>query len=375
MNTRVRLFLVPLAVLALLAAGCGGGGKKSATTTATTATTGTSATGTTPTSTIASASLGPNDVATVGPEHITKADFAGVLAQAKSSYTLQKRTFPAAGSPDYQTLVGQVMNFLVQKAEFAQKAKELGITVTDKQVEDRLAQVKKQCCGGDDKRYEQQLQKSGITDAQFRDDLKSQLYSEQIYNKITANLKVSDAEVSAYYKQHVTDQYTTPAHTNPASRDVRHILVKTKALADKLYDQLQHGADFATLVNKYTLDTGSKATGGKLTAVKGQVVPEFQKVAFSIKTKEIAKPVHSQFGWHIIQALSDVKPPQKVPAKVEPFSQAKSSIQGQLLSNKKAASAQAWITAMQAQFAPTIHYAPGYTPPPSTSTTPTTTTG
>jgi parvulin-like peptidyl-prolyl isomerase len=359
-------------VLALVAAGCGGGGKKSGTTTATT---GTSTTGTTPTSTIASATLGPNDVATVGPAHITKADFAGVLAQAKSSYALQKRTFPAAGSPDYQTLVGQIMNFLVQKSEFAQKAKELGITVTDKQVEDRLVVVKKQCCGGDDKRYEQQLQKSGITDAQFRDDLKSQLYSEQIYNKITANLQVTDAEVSAFYKQHVTDQYTTPAHTNPASRDVRHILVKTKALADKLYGQLQHGADFATLVSKYTLDTGSKATGGKLTAVKGQVVPEFQKVAFSIKTKEIAKPVHSQFGWHIIQALSDVKPPQKVPAKVQPFSQVKSAIQSQLLSNKKAAAAQTWITAMQAQFKPTIHYASGYTPPPSTSTTPTTTTG
>src|SRR3954470_24968985 len=123
-------------------------------------------------------------VAVVGDQQISKTQFDRLLAQAERSYTSQKRTFPKAGSPEYQTLQSQAIQFLVQRAEYAQKAQELGITATDKQVEDRLKQIKKQYFGGSEKRYQQQLTQQGLTDAQVRADVKAQLISEAIYNKV-----------------------------------------------------------------------------------------------------------------------------------------------------------------------------------------------
>ena len=86
---------------------------------------------------------------------------------------------------------------------------------------------------------------------------------------------------------------------------MRHILVKTKAKADDIYDQLKGGADFAALAKKYSEDTGSKANGGKLTISKGQTVAPFDQTAFLLKTNEISQPVKTEFGYHVIQPIGD----------------------------------------------------------------------
>ena len=81
----------------------------------------------------------------------------------------------------------------------------------------------------------------------------------------------------AYYVAHQS------LYTQLPSRDVRHILVKSKTLAQTIYSQLKAGNDktWCTLAKKYSQDPSSKNNCGKLTVPKGQTVPEFDKVAFS----------------------------------------------------------------------------------------------
>jgi len=182
--------------------------------------------------------------------------------------------------------------------------------------------------------------------------------SSKIFQAVTKDVKVSDADISAYYDKNKTQ------YSQPESRDVRHILVKTKKQADALYAQLQNGADFGALAKKFSEDTGSKANGGKLTISKGQTVAPFDQTAFLLKVNDISKPVKTEFGYHIIQPLSATKP-----AKVTPLKEVRASIKQQLQQTKKNEAMTKWVDDLKKDYKDKVSYATGFTPPPDAKST------
>jgi parvulin-like peptidyl-prolyl isomerase len=297
-------------------------------------------------------------VAVVDGQQIARSDYEALLSQAKKSYKNQKREFPAAGSQEFQTLRNQAVQFLVQREQFEQEASDMDVDVTDKQIDARLEQIQKQYFGGDKKKYEKQLKEQGLSEKQVRNDIRAQIISEKIFEQVTKDVKVTDADIAAYYEKNKAQ------YSQPESRDVRHILVKTKKQADELYAQLQGGADFAALAKKYSEDTGSKANGGKLTISQGQTVAPFDKVAFQLKKNEISKPVKTEFGYHIIQPLSDEKA-----AKVTPLKDVKDSIRQQLGQTKKNEAMTKWVDELKKDYKDKVSYAAGFSPPPDAKST------
>jgi parvulin-like peptidyl-prolyl isomerase len=297
-------------------------------------------------------------VAVVDGTEIARSDYEALISQAKKSYKNQKREFPAAGSQEFQTLRNQAVQFLVQREQFEQEASDMDVDVTDKQVDARLEQILKQYFGGDKKKYDKQLKEQGLTEAQVRNDVRAQIISEKIFEQVTKDVKVTDADIESYYEKNKTQ------YSQPESRDVRHILVKTKKQADDLYAQLQGGADFAALAKKFSEDTGSKANGGKLTISKGQTVAPFDQTAFLLKKNDISKPVKTEFGYHIIQPLSDVKP-----AKTTPLKDVKESIRQQLQQTKKNEAMTKWVDDLKKDYEDKVSYAAGFSPPPDAKST------
>jgi foldase protein PrsA len=322
----LRFFpLLALLAVVVLAAGCGGGGGKK--------------------------SVPSDAVAVVGSEDIAKSEFTLLMDGTHRAYVARKTPWPKPGTSQYKALQDQTMKYLVQQSELEQKAKGLGVVVSDNDVQARIKQIKKQYFAGDEKKYQQQLKAQGLTESLLALNLHGQILSEKLYKKVTGSVKVTAADVKAYYDAHKS------TYSKAASRDVRHILVNNKTLADSLETQLKGGGDFAKLAKKYSKDPGSAAQGGKLTISKGQTVAPFDKIAFSLKTNELSAPVHTTYGWHIIQALSDVKP-----ATQQPLKEVEAAIRTQLLQTKKTAVINKWVDGVTKEFAKEIAYQTGYTP-------------
>jgi peptidyl-prolyl cis-trans isomerase D len=138
---------------------------------------------------------------------------------------------------------------------------------------------------------------------------------------------VTPQDVQRYYEDNER-QYTTPEQVKAS-----HILLKTegkddaavKKQAEELLAKVKGGADFADLATKFSEDEGSRAKGGDLGFFpQGQMVPEFDKVAFSLPPGQISDLVKSQFGYHIIKVI------EKKPASKRTLDEVRAQIEDQL---------------------------------------------
>jgi peptidyl-prolyl cis-trans isomerase SurA len=87
--------------------------------------------------------------------------------------------------------------------------------------------------------------------------------------------------------------------------------IKSKNLIDSIYQELLNGADFATMAKNYSDDKSTSRNGGEMNWIsKSFRVKEFADAAFSLsKDNEIAAPIRTQYGWHIIKRI-EARPPR-----------------------------------------------------------------
>src|SRR5437899_3504731 len=152
--------------------------------------------------------------------------------------------------------------------------------------------------------------------------------------KTAADVQVTPEDLRAYYDQQ-REQYRVPEQVK-----VSHIWIKmplpgpdgkiddkkaaeAQHRADDLLKQLKGGAKFEDVAKKYSEDPGSANVGGSLGWIgKGQLAPEFEKVAFSLPKGQMSDVVKSVDGFHIVRVddkqEAHVKPLDEVRSEIEP---------------------------------------------------------
>ncbi|CAB1130114.1 Peptidylprolyl isomerase [Candidatus Hydrogenisulfobacillus filiaventi] len=158
-----------------------------------------------------------------------------------------------------------------------------------------------------------------LSPAAFRQYVTQQIIVQEVYNRVTAPVPAATAaQAAAYYHQH-PGQFIQPPEI-----EVRHILVKTKAEAEKLLNQIRHGASFSALARRYSLDKASAVHGGELGWVlrgpQSGLVPHFYEVMDQLQPGQYGI-AHTRYGYHIIEVQAvragQVMPLNAVEAQVE----------------------------------------------------------
>jgi foldase protein PrsA len=237
-----------------------------------------------------------------------------VKAQLAAAQSQQQQQDPtqAQQAPDIDELTRQSLEGLIQFQVVLDGAKKAGVTIDDGQVDARIQQVKDQAASQGMK-YEDLLSQNNITDRLLREQFRAQLALTAVGNKLVP--QPSDADLI---------KNNLAKHRNDVIQiHVRHVLVKDQATARKARQQLVSGGNWTVVAKQFSTDPGTKDHGGDLGfESKGQTVAEFEKAVFTLSdqgnckgktagncTSPISAPIHTQFGYHVVQVIGLRVPP------------------------------------------------------------------
>jgi len=238
--------------------------------------------------------------AKVNGEEISLAELNTQVEQLKKQYPTMFEGSDGEGRLlDFkQRLLDNLINAKLVEAA----AKEKGVSVTDADVEAQIKQLK--AGFQDTAQFEQALKSAGMDEEGLKKQVREQLVTQNLIEKISANAKEpTAAEVKAYYDANKA-QFEQKASTRAS-----HILFKAddKATAEKVLAELKAGGDFAALAKKYSQDPGSAANGGDLGWPTTPYVAEFEAALAKLKPGQMSQLVKTTYGWHIIKATETRK--------------------------------------------------------------------
>ena len=268
-------------------------------------------------------------IAKVNGVELSRGDFDRKFEKMTRAFTKRGKEIPPGLAQRYKE---SILKQLVDKELLNQEIKKLKIGVEDAQLAKEFEDYKKMFRTDDN--FQRYLKSSEISIDQIKENIRHNLAVQTLLDK-QGDLGVADTDIKKYYDEN-KQRYEIKEQVRAS-----HILIKVdakgadkdgaqaKKKADAIYKKATaKGADFAALA-KENSEGPTASRGGDLSYfTRGRMVPEFEKVAFAMKTGDISKPVKTQFGWHVIKVTDRKEGRQR------PYDEVKDSIT-KLMKNKK----------------------------------------
>ena len=184
-----------------------------------------------------------------------------------------------------------------------------------------IANTKEQA--GSEESFNRQLGAMNFNAAQFDAQVLERAVCEEVVDReLKSKISVTDEQIKKFYDEN-GQQFERPemvraAHILLSTRDAKanqelgeEKKKEKKQQMEKILERARKGEDFAALAREFSEDPGSKSKGGEYTFPRGQMMPEFETAAFSLKTNQVSDIITTQFGYHIIK-LYEKTPAQKL---------------------------------------------------------------
>jgi peptidyl-prolyl cis-trans isomerase C len=289
--------------------------------------------------------LQPEDVViTVNGEEITHGEV--MQAAQTQMQQLSRQVPPQQLSQMFGQVYQSVQQSLIAEILLNNAAKNSSLAISDAEVDAEIEKIKAGAPEGQS--LEDALAAGNIDFAEWKETLRAQILVGKLVEEKTADVaEATDAEVALFYKENL-DSFKTPEGVSAS-----HILIKTeegdtdeakaekKAQLAKLKTDIAAGARFEDLAKEHSA-CPSSAQGGSLgTFGRGQMVPEFDEVAFSIEPGAVSDIVETQFGYHLIKVT------ERREAGVSSLEEVKDRLKGYLSGQKKQEALVAYVKDLQ----------------------------
>ncbi|WP_147534735.1 peptidylprolyl isomerase [Bacillus marasmi] len=226
-----------------------------------------------------------------------------------------------------ETYGEEMLEALISEKLIEQAAAKKHIKVSKSEI-DKEYQTVVDSYGGEES-FKETIEASGVTVAQVKADIKSYLLAEKL---LKPSIKISEEEMKQYFEDNKAS-FTTPQQVKAS-----HILVEDESKANEIKEKLANGEDFTKLAKEYSTDTSTKDKGGDLGFFyEGDMVAEFEEVAFTLSVNEISSPVKTDYGYHIIKVFEKK---EAIEAKYEDH---KKDIKAALLDEKLSTEYTSWL--------------------------------
>jgi peptidyl-prolyl cis-trans isomerase C len=285
----------------------------------------------------------PDVVARVNGETVSKTEFENAIR------TLEARAGQGVPFEKRDEVYRQVLDQLIGYTLLVQETKARKLTVADAEIDAQINQIRQRFPSED--AFTKALAEQKVTLDKLKQDTRTQmLVSKIIETEVAPGVSVTDKDVQTFYDQNQAK------FNEPESVRASHILIRfpqnaddaakkqARAQAEAMLAKLRAGGDFAALAKENSQDPGSAANGGDLGFfAKGQMVPAFDSVAFTLKPGQTSGVVETQFGYHIIKVVDHR------PARVVPLAEASNDIRQFLTQQQQQQKAEAFVNQLKAK--------------------------
>jgi peptidyl-prolyl cis-trans isomerase SurA len=245
----------------------------------------------------------------------------GILLQSqlaeRTKMVMQQIRSQNAEMPPRDILAGQVLEQLIVQEVQLQRARRLGIRVSDGMLNSRLNQVA-QRNGMSLSDLPAAMASQGVNYSRFREDMREEMVLDSLHQRdVLAKITVSDKEIQRYLEREESNagvQIDYELSQILASVPISALQEDIEAAEEKInsiYDQLVNGADFPELAREFS-DGQNALNGGELGWRKGaQLPPAFFDVVRDLDPDQYAAPVRSPSGFHILK-VNDIRGAEQI---------------------------------------------------------------
>lgn len=190
-----------------------------------------------------------------------------------------------------ESLEESILDKLIMERLIQDDNEKKGIEVTEEDLQEYIDEYK-ESIGGEES-YQQFLQSNNLSDEYFVDNMMKELRGRKHKDDFLSGVSVSDEEAREYFEENKDDLVEINAS---------HILLGSEEEALDVLEKLDAGEDFAELATTESMDSISAVNGGNLGYFgKGQMIPEFEEVAFQLEEGETSDIVKTEVGYHVIK--------------------------------------------------------------------------